>query len=595
VRSQRCRFFGPIILLLTLCGGAIAQDDKDVGAEDSIRTGVIRGQVVDENGQPLESVNVFIRATNQAAQPEAVTTDSDGRFQVTGLEPTLYTVSAHAPTYSEQIRQPSYYRIGDTLTLRLIKGGVITGTVTSAAGEPLVMTPVRAVLIFDLYGNKYAVNLMERTTDDRGVYRLYGLLPGTYLVSTRGGGSLNFKRGANDNELPIYAPSATRESAAEITVRSGEERSGVDIRYRTEPGHVVSGTIDGPRAPGGTFSEAGVSLVQLSNGTRSGGLGSSQPEGSRGFAVSGVGDGEYELTAFSRLGSNELAVSEARRITVKGADVAGIELITKALGSISGHLVLENSTSPQCKGKRKPLFSETLILRQDNSKEPTKDLQILFSGRQMPLDESGNVLFANLSAGQYRFDLQFLAKYWYLKTIIQPAPPVPTGSQRTASTTRSIDAARNWIRLKPGEKLSGLTFTLAEGAASLHGSIKLAEGERVPAQLFVHLVPAERDSAEDVLRYFATPVNADGTFTLGNLPPGRYGVVTRLVEDKEAQWVSKLRLPEESQLRSQLRGEANAAKTEIEVELKPCQNVTNYQLPLKAPTPSAEKQSATTP
>jgi hypothetical protein len=62
VRSQRCRFFGPIILLLTLCGGAIAQGDKDVGAEDSIRTGVIRGQVVDENGQTLESVSVFIRS-----------------------------------------------------------------------------------------------------------------------------------------------------------------------------------------------------------------------------------------------------------------------------------------------------------------------------------------------------------------------------------------------------------------------------------------------------------------------------------------------------------------------------------------------------
>jgi hypothetical protein len=146
---------------------------------------------------------------------------------------------------------------------------------------------------------------------------------------------------------------------------------------------------------------------------------------------------------------------------------------------------------------------------------------------------------------------------------------------KSTPANRWNDAARNWVNLKQGDRLSGLMFTLAEGAGSLRGSIKPAEGERIPAQLYLHLVPSEKDNAEDLLRYFATIVNADGTFALGNLPPGRYWVLARIGEDNETTWASKLRLPDESQTRMKLRKEAEAARTEIEV--KPCQNIMDYQ------------------
>lgn len=141
--------------------------------------------------------------------------------------------------------------------------------------------------------------------------------------------------------------------------------------------------------------------------------------------------------------------------------------------------------------------------------------------------------------------------------------------------------------------MSGLTFTLAEGAAALRGRIKTADGERIPAQPYLHLVPSERDYAEDVLRYFATPVDSDGTFALGNLPPGRYWALVRTAEANEITSASKLRLPDESQTRSKLRSEAESAKTEI--ELKPCQNVMDYQLPLKPAIAAAGKPSGQTP
>ena len=53
-----------------------------------------------------------------------------------------------------------------------------------------------------------------------------------------------------------------------------------------------------------------------------------------------------------------MAISEPQRIKVRGADVTGIELTTKPLGSISGRVALEESKVPGCKGKRRPVFGE---------------------------------------------------------------------------------------------------------------------------------------------------------------------------------------------------------------------------------------------
>ena len=45
-----------------------------------------------------------------------------------------------------------------------------------------------------------------------------------------------------DFDAPTYAPSSTRDNAAEVRVTSGEETN-VDIRYRGEPGYIISGTV----------------------------------------------------------------------------------------------------------------------------------------------------------------------------------------------------------------------------------------------------------------------------------------------------------------------------------------------------------------
>src|SRR5688572_16977290 len=66
--------------------------------------------------------------------------------------------------------------------------GVITGKVTTLTGEPMVGVRVSAVMVKDLNGNpeRRQFGGRPRFTDDRGVYRIYGLRPGIYVVYARG-------------------------------------------------------------------------------------------------------------------------------------------------------------------------------------------------------------------------------------------------------------------------------------------------------------------------------------------------------------------------------------------------------------------------
>ena len=299
----------------------------------------------------------------------------------------------------------------------------------------------------------------------------------------------------------------------------------------------------------------------------------------KGFAFYGVADGDYDLTAQSSLGQGEVMVSEPLRISVKGGDLTGISLVLKALSSISGHVILESSTALECRNKRKPLFSETLVVARRSDKNTSKEPIAApnFSAAQASPDKSGDFLLRNLAPGQFNLNARFFAKFWYLRSIEREHPAAQPS--RLATANRQTDAVRNGISLKFGERINGLTVTLAEGAASFRGTVKLGEGESIPAKLYVHLVPAQKENAEDPLRFFTTLVQADGTFAINNLPPGRYWVHARLSANNEPQFDAKVRAPEEAETRAQILRVAEAAK--VEVELKPCQNVSDYQLPFK--------------
>ena len=550
------------------------------------QTGVITGRVVTEDGSGLPGVTVTL--TPVAADRRAISgrpknrtfTDEDGNFKFTGLAPLVYSVSASSakgyvpsPVPVSERQDSGYYRIGANVTITMIKGGAITGKVTNAMGEPLIGVQVNAAMARGAEGSQdRGGSGNPRFTDDRGVYRIYGLSPGTYVVFTRK--SFHPFPSPYDNDGPTYYPSSTRETAAEVTVTSGGEASGVDIRYRGDRGHAVSGSISFSGEP---VSSSVSRMVALTN-TVTGVVRSDADFFRERFAIYGVTDGEYEITVRWLLASNEEIIASApRRVVVKGADVGGIELKLLPMASIAGKFALE-ATPGVCESKRKWSLEEALLAIRPGAKPgevtPARGKTVVNG-----LNEKGEFTVYYLAADRYFLEPRLPNENWYVKAITAPASTSasPNTSGSAASGARAADISRNGITLKAGEKITGVIATIADGAAGLNGKvIPAAEGSRLPSRLRIHLIPAEASAADEVLRYAEVYARSDGSFLLSNLAPGKYWLIARAAPDDKTSDRPVAPIAWDANERAKHRRQAMAAKNEI--ELQPCGRLKDYVL-----------------
>lgn len=544
------------------------------------KSGSITGKVVNERGEPLPNARVSVQAVGAARSRVNAITDRDGTFRVDGLEPVRYQINAWIPAYISQASETEepreqQYQVGDSVSFVLIKGGVITGTVTNAAGTPVIGVHVSARMRGDRNEQRSGPGFDSRvSTDDRGIYRIYGLPAGTYIVFA-GSSDEYLDSGVNpfSNDLPTYAPSSTRDTAEEISVRAAEETSNVDIRYRGEPGRAISGTVGGPPIAGGfTVVLTSVAISGSQSDTSN-----YEQSGSRNFAFTGLTDGDYYLTLRTNLSQREAGLSESKLIRLRGADVEGIELTAKPLGVMSGRVALQPSKASECQGKEPPPFKDVAVSAWHRQNEATKNqAQFIWSmGAPVSADERGNFSLNNLAPAQYYFVARFPAKSWYLQSI-SFTPPSPAGV-KTAS--KPIDTTRVWTTIKSGDHFSGLTVTLAQGAASLHGQLVFDSAENRPAKWFAYLVPAEPEHANNSLRFYGATVSPEGKIQLVNLAPGRYWVLVQPAIDDAPSAFSRLHIPDETEMRAKLRRDAEELKTEI--ELKPCQDLRDFKVTVK--------------
>lgn len=580
-------------------------------------SGSITGRVVGESGEALPGALVYVNprgASAQLGRTQRVATDDEGNFAVTGLDAGLYNVSANIPGYVPETDfvtgRPRAYRPGDTVSLRLVKGGVITGTVTDTQGEAVVGLGVRAHLVRDLDGRPasfgYSPGLEDRT-DDRGVYRIFGLMPGVYVVSagTTGRGFFYGFVAAHAGEVPTFYPSATRDTAGEITVRAGQENAGVDIRYRDEFGRNVSGRVETPAAGPQPDANVGVSitLAYASTGMQAG-ITFLRPN-SLTFSFDGVADGEYDVQAVANTREGQAATSTPQRVYVRGADVTGLKLTLAPLASVSGGLSIEQAKAAEpgieaCRQQRSPMLpQETLVTLVADRPAPLKGQAATRTSlfREAAPDASGSFALRGLEPGRYRLVVRPFDDALYVRSVqIPPAasayrPPGPTYAKGPATKVldkstggdnpRPATAMRDALEVRAGQQVSGVSVSLSEGAAGLSGRVVVAEGNApLPfSRLRVYLVPAEREGAraEDPLLYFEAAPDASGAFTFKSLPPGRYLVVARPAPEPNVD--APARPPHwDAESRALLRRQAEDAK--LPVELQPCQRTTDFVLRL---------------
>jgi len=601
-RAQASAF--PFLLSLLLALSLLASDEaraQDEPAQAARATvddssvtggapGAITGRVTGDDSRPVADIQVFIYGAYSSMSPRSVVTDAGGRFQFKDLSPGLYTLRATTPAYvqlaDENVNpfEPKYLRPGDSAQLTMVKGGVITGSVLNAQGEPVVGALVRAIRVRDAQGRRlltpeFGFVGMPRLTDDRGVYRLYGLQPGSYIVVV-GGGNPFYMGMPNiyQNESPTYYPSATRDTAAEVPVRAGEEATGVDVRYRGERGRTVSGSVTGVLKVPGRFG-VNVILTRAGTGTFESQAFVLEVAGRQVFSLNGVADGEYEIAAQGYFDRSDITAAPPKRITVRGSDVTGVELALAPMANITGRVALEPSQSEACsKTTAASAMQQTLVsVRRDDVAKERLQTPAFSTGGNIP-NEQGEFLIRNLGAGLYRLNVRPPGEDWYVRSF-----SIASIAQARAAAAQAAQPPPppGTITVKGSERISGVTINLAQGAASLKGRVTAqAEGASLPANLRAYLVPKESERAGDILRYAEANVLADGSFAFASLAPGSYWVVLRPAPQPGEVLQPPRMLAWDEEGRKTIRREAEA--TGNVVELKPCQRVADYSLSYSA-------------
>ena len=538
--------------------------------KSSARAGSITGRVVNESGKPMPNVRVFVGGSGRQSVRRTVNTDEAGRFVADDLPRGSYAITVQASGYV-LVRDPGntvHHRPGDSVNIVLKKGAAITGTVTNSDGDPVVGVQMSAILVRDAQGHSvFGSYGSGRYTDDRGVYRLFGLPAGTYVVvaGSKILGSSMLTAYADD--APTFYPSSTRDTAGEVTLQYGGEATGIDIRYRGEHGYAISGSIADAAMSDWSNVSVSVMLTRASNDAPEAQT-FFQPRGSeRAFAFYGVTDGDYYVTL--RRGpyqSDDGAASKRIPVKVRGRDVTGVGISLAPLGSIAGRLTLDLATKDvRCETKPAPAVEETLVSISTDDTD-SSDPSSRFASILITPEKTGDFVFQGLPAASYRLDSRMLLdEAWYLRAMTVPGP-----------TNTPVDAGGRGIVVRPGQRINGVRFVLGEGAASIRGRVVAdKEGASLPDRLRVHLVPAEPNSAEDTLRFVEAEVQTDNSFKLLSVAPGRYWLLARQLPEEESK--KRLVRPQawNAAARAGLRREAAASN--VAIDLKPCQRVADYQ------------------
>jgi hypothetical protein len=168
---------------------------RDTAPATPVGTGRISGSVVlGGSGTAIRRARVNLSGSELRGGRSAIT-DDQGLFSFDALPAGRFTMTVSKPgfvnmTYGAKRpgRPGTPIQLADGQRLEKVvitmpRGGVITGVVVDEHGEPSPGTTVRALRYQIQTGEKTLQQAGQDQTDDRGVYRIFQLQAGDYMVS----------------------------------------------------------------------------------------------------------------------------------------------------------------------------------------------------------------------------------------------------------------------------------------------------------------------------------------------------------------------------------------------------------------------------
>jgi len=360
-------------------------------------------------------------------------------------------------------------------------------------------------------------------TDDRGVYRIFGLPAGHYKVSVGDeAGRMAVLRSTGYYPKTYYRDTTDANHASIVDLSEGGEAKNIDIKLdRRAVTFTVTGRVvdadSGQPLPGVQYS---FGLIQKSQNESyvEGSTSPGTPTNTQGqFRLEGLDPGRYVVFASSSrftLDPNDTSkfYSDPVNFEVIDSDVTNLEIKAQRSLSLSGVVVVEGTTDKNVLAR----LSRLRITASVNP-GPSADIKIIVgNGGTSTINADGSFQIGGLRPGRAQINVVAF-----------------TAADSTGFTISRIEhelAVQNRdillpeIEIQRGHDVSDVRVYVSYGTGVIRGQVKIEDGT-LPSDSLI-LITLSREGSRPISQ---ARVDSRGRFVIKGIPAGTYEVETQFI------------------------------------------------------------------